>query len=115
MEIPHLLRHLAWNLIGPHWVLIRLLPEAEVEASEDEGEGNAEPHAEEGQHGSEGDSSWGVLTPNEEIEEEPHAKYYAGIQHGSLVSVWVEEQERMGGAGKDEKRVGNKGVGMTRL
>lgn len=55
MQIPHLIWHLARNLIGPHRVLVGLLPKAEIEASKDEGKGDAEPHAEEGQHSGEGD------------------------------------------------------------
>ena len=38
VKIPHLLGDLARNLIGPHWVLVRLLSEAKVGTSEDERE-----------------------------------------------------------------------------
>lgn len=46
VKIPHLVWHLARNLIGAHRMLVGLLAEAEVEAGEDERERDAEPHAE---------------------------------------------------------------------
>ena len=54
MEVPHLFRNLAGNLIGANWMLIRLLAESKVVSQEDEGDRNAKPHADQGQHGCEG-------------------------------------------------------------
>lgn len=53
MKVPHLLGDLSWDLIGSHRVLVRLLPEAEVEAGKGEREGDSKPHAEKDQHGGE--------------------------------------------------------------
>ena len=75
---------LSWDLIGANWVLVGLLAEAKVESREDKRERDAEPHAEEGQHGGEGYSTRGVLAPDEEVQEEPHAKHNTGIEHGRL-------------------------------
>ena len=57
VQVPDLLRHLPGDLIGAHGVFVSLLAEAKVEASKDEGEGDAEPHAQQGQHGGEGNGS----------------------------------------------------------
>ena len=67
VEIPHLLGDLSWNLIGPHRMFVRLLPEAEVEPNEREREGNPNPQTQENQHGRERDSSRRVYPPDEEI------------------------------------------------
>lgn len=84
MQVPDLIWYLSRDLVCAHRVLIGLLTKAKVESSKDERKGYAEPHAEQGQHGCEGNSTRRVLTPDEEVQEEAHAKHYAGVEHGSL-------------------------------
>lgn len=57
VKVPHLFRDLSWYLIGSDRVLVRLFPEAKVEAGKSEREGDSEPHAQQDQHGGEGDGS----------------------------------------------------------
>lgn len=92
--------YLARNLICAHWMLVRLFPKAKVETSEDERERDAEPHAEKGQHGGEGHCTRRMLAPDEEVEEETHAKHYAWVQHGRLWKGGKEGREREGGRRK---------------
>ena len=54
MEVPHLLWNLSRDLIGPDGVLIGCLAETKVEAGKDERKGDTEPHAQQSQHGGEG-------------------------------------------------------------
>ena len=60
VHVPALLRDLPRDLIGAHRVIIRLLPEAKVVAQVDQGHGDAKPHAQQGQHGGEGDLGGGT-------------------------------------------------------
>lgn len=53
LHVPPLLRDLPWNLIGPHGVIVWLLAKPKVIAQVDQGQGDAKPHAEQGQHGGE--------------------------------------------------------------
>lgn len=55
VHVPALLGHLPGDLVSAHGVIIRLLAEAEVVSQVDQGHGDTEPHAEQGQHGGEGD------------------------------------------------------------
>lgn len=54
VHVPALLGHLTWDLIGAHWVVIGLLAEAEVVAQVNERHGDTKPHAQQSQHGCEG-------------------------------------------------------------
>lgn len=54
VHVPALLWDLPRDLVGAHWVVIGLFAEAEVVAQVDQGQGDTEPHAEQGQHGGEG-------------------------------------------------------------
>lgn len=54
VHVPPLLRNLPGNLVGAHGVVIRLLTEAEVVTQVDEGQGDPEPHAEQGHHSGKG-------------------------------------------------------------
>lgn len=54
VHVPPLFRDLPGNLVGAHRVVIWLLSEAEVVAQVDEGQGDPEPHAQQGHHSGEG-------------------------------------------------------------
>ena len=84
MKVPHLLRYLSWNLVGSHRMLIRLLPEPKVKSSKGEREGDTKPHAHQDEHGREGNSSRGVHSPDEEVEEESGTKYNSREKRGCL-------------------------------
>lgn len=66
VHVPALLRDLPGDLVGPHRVVVRLFAEAEVVAQVDQRHGDPEPHAEQGQHGGEGDLQR-RKSPNAEI------------------------------------------------
>ena len=57
VQVPDLVRHLSRDLIGAHGMLVGLLAKAKVEAGKDERKGDAKPHAEQGQHGGEGNGT----------------------------------------------------------
>lgn len=84
LKIPHLIWYLTRNLIGPHWVLIRLFSKSKVEAREYQRERNTKPQTEEGQHGGERDSSRWVFPPDEEVKEEPQPKHHTRVQRRRL-------------------------------
>ena len=54
VHVPPLFGDLPGNLVGAHRVVIWLLAEAEVVAQVDKGQGDPEPHAQQGHHGREG-------------------------------------------------------------
>lgn len=54
VHVPALLGHLPGDLVGAHRVVVRLLAEAKVVAQVYQRHGDAEPHAQQGQHGGEG-------------------------------------------------------------
>lgn len=53
VHVPPLLRDLPWNLIGPHRIIIWLFAKSKIVSQVDQGQGDTEPHAEQGQHGGE--------------------------------------------------------------
>lgn len=55
VHVPALLWHLPRDLVGAHRVIVRLFAEAKVVSQVDQGHGDTEPHAQQGQHGGEGD------------------------------------------------------------
>ena len=93
MKVPHLLRDLSWNLVGSHRMLVRLLTETKVEPGEGEREGDSEPHTEKDQHGTDGDSSGRVYTPDEEVEDETSAQDDCRVK-GSRLWAEVEGEEQ---------------------
>lgn len=54
VHVPSLFGDLPGNLVGAHRVVIWLLAEAKVVAQVDKGQGDPEPHAQQGHHGGEG-------------------------------------------------------------
>lgn len=49
-QIPRLFGHLAWDLIGAHWMRVGLFPKAKVETQKDERQINATPYTKQGEH-----------------------------------------------------------------
>ena len=88
-----MLRYLSWNLVGSHRMLIRLLPEPKVKSSKGEREGDTKPHADQDEHGCEGNGSRGVHSPDEEVEEEPGTKYNSREKRGCLEIEKNEEEK----------------------
>jgi len=67
VHVPELFRNLPWDLIGSNGMLEGLFAESKVVAKVDEWQRDAEPEAEQGQHGGERDSSARVFSPDEEV------------------------------------------------
>ena len=79
-----MLRYLSWNLIGSHGMLVRLLPESKVKSSKGERERDTKPHADEDEHGGEGNSTRRMHSPDEEIENESSTKHNCREKCGRL-------------------------------
>ena len=80
MKVPHLLRDLSRYLVGSDRVLVRLFPEAKIEAGKGEREGDSKPHAQQDKHGGKGDGPGRVHPPNEEVEQETSPKDYSRVK-----------------------------------
>ena len=74
IHVPRLVGNLPRNLVSAHGRLVCLFSESEVVACHDERERDAEPHAQNGDHGCERNRSGGLLAPDEKVEKETGAE-----------------------------------------
>mmetsp|Transcript_27966 Transcript_27966/g.65311 ORF Transcript_27966/g.65311 Transcript_27966/m.65311 type:complete len:466 (-) Transcript_27966:756-2153(-) len=111
LHVPHLLGHLARDLIDAHGHLERLASVAEVGAEEDERHRDAEPEDEQRAQRAEGDGARRLLSPDDEVEheedDEDHAREEARGQDDVLLpldalEVLVEEGGRVAGRNPHE-------------
>lgn len=84
VHVPQLVRDLARDLIGPHWVLEGLLAVTEVVAEIHKWKRDPKPQQQQRDHRRERDSSAGVLLPDEEVEEESRPKHDGRVEGGGL-------------------------------
>ena len=81
-HVPRLLGDLPRDLVGAARVLVQLGLEAEEGAEEDEGDGDAEPHADERHDRAEGHGARRAAAPDEEVEEERADEDDARVEEG---------------------------------
>merc|ERR1719235_2507637 len=81
-HVPRLRGDLPGDLVGAHGRLEEALLEAEEGAAEDEGDGDAEPHADERHDRAEGHGARRAAAPDEEVEEERADEDDARVEEG---------------------------------
>mmetsp|Transcript_7162 Transcript_7162/g.17807 ORF Transcript_7162/g.17807 Transcript_7162/m.17807 type:complete len:271 (+) Transcript_7162:528-1340(+) len=80
-------RNLPRDLVCAHGVLHGLLPKPEIRAEEDQGRGDAQPHAEEREQGAERYGARRLLPPDEEVQDEEDGEADTGEKHGGPQAV----------------------------
>ena len=81
LGVDRLVGNLPRNLVCPHRLLNRRLPEAEVGSDEGERHGHAEPEGEQRHQGEEGDGGRGPVVPQNQVEDKEVTEDNARAEH----------------------------------
>ena len=87
LGVDRLVRNLPRNLVGPHRLLDRRLPEAEVGSDEGERDGHAEPEGEQRHQGEEGDGGRGPVVPEHQVQDEEVGEDHPRTEHAGEKNV----------------------------